>query len=76
MSWGIIIKNVEILRVHKDEIDSKIQEKELEIIDAGARDIEKSDDGIRIITSMEDLQKVQDKIKKNILSMATKLHVL
>lgn len=38
-------------------------EKELEIIDAGARDIEKSDDGIRIITSMEDLQKVQDKIK-------------
>lgn len=33
MAWGIIIKNVEILRVHKDEIDSKIQEIELEIIE-------------------------------------------
>jgi len=36
---------------------------ELEVIDAGANDIEKSDDGIRIITSMENLQKVQEKIK-------------
>lgn len=34
MSWGIIIKNVEVLRVHKDEIDSKIQEIEFEIIES------------------------------------------
>ena len=32
MAWGIIIKNVEVLRVHKDEIESKIQETEMEII--------------------------------------------
>ena len=38
-------------------------DEELLIIDAGALDIEKSDDGIRIITNMEDLQKVQEKIK-------------
>jgi YebC/PmpR family DNA-binding regulatory protein len=38
-------------------------EQELTIIDAGASDIEKSTDGIRIITAMENLQKVQDKIK-------------
>ncbi|MDD4290475.1 MAG: YebC/PmpR family DNA-binding transcriptional regulator, partial [Patescibacteria group bacterium] len=38
-------------------------EEELSIIDAGALDIEKSDDGIRIITQMEDLQKIQEKIK-------------
>ncbi len=38
-------------------------EQELAIIDAGANDIEKSVDGIRIITQMENLQKIQDKIK-------------
>jgi len=38
-------------------------ESELTIIDAGALDIEKSDEGIRIITNMEDLQKVQKAIK-------------
>lgn len=38
-------------------------DEELSIIDAGALDIEKSDDGIRIITNMEDLQKIQGKIK-------------
>lgn len=38
-------------------------DQELAIIDAGALDIEKSDEGIRIITHMEDLQKVQKSIK-------------
>ena len=38
-------------------------EQELSIIDSGALDIEISDDGIRIITKMEDLQKVQNTIK-------------
>jgi YebC/PmpR family DNA-binding regulatory protein len=38
-------------------------EQELAIIDAGASDIEKSEDGVRIITSAENLQKVQDNIK-------------
>ncbi|HNZ86725.1 MAG TPA: YebC/PmpR family DNA-binding transcriptional regulator [bacterium] len=42
------------------------EEEELLIIDAGALDIEKSEDGIRIITQMEDLQKVQEKIKNTI----------
>jgi YebC/PmpR family DNA-binding regulatory protein len=48
----IYIKNTEIN-----------DEQELSIIDAGALDIEKSVDGIRIITAMEDLQKVQKAIK-------------
>jgi len=42
------------------------EEEELLIIDAGALDIEKSEDEIRIITQMEDLQKVQEKIKNTI----------
>lgn len=38
-------------------------EQELAIIDAGANDIEVSDDGVRVITNMTDLQKVQEAIK-------------
>lgn len=38
-------------------------EQELAIIEAGANDIEKTEDEIRIITQMEDLQKVQEQIK-------------
>jgi YebC/PmpR family DNA-binding regulatory protein len=38
-------------------------EQELIIIDSGASDIEKTEDGITIITQMEDLQKVQNAIK-------------
>lgn len=34
MSWGIIIKNVEVLHVYKNEIDSKIQEIEFNIIES------------------------------------------
>ena len=40
------------------------EEQELQIIDAGAEDIEKQDNNIRIITAMEDLQKIQEKITK------------
>ncbi len=38
-------------------------EQELAIIDAGANDIEVSDDSVRVITNMVDLQKVQEAIK-------------
>ncbi len=38
-------------------------DQELAIIDSGALDIEKSEEGIRIITAMEDLQKIQKAIK-------------
>lgn len=38
-------------------------EQELAIIDAGANDIEISDDGVRVITNMIDLQKIQEAIK-------------
>lgn len=38
-------------------------DQELAIIDAGANDIEKTEDGIRIIAKMENLQKIQEKIK-------------
>lgn len=38
-------------------------EQELAIIDAGANDIEVSDDGVRVITNMTDLQRVQEAIK-------------
>jgi len=40
-------------------------EQELEIIDAGAEDIQKEEDEIRIITAMENLQKIQEKLKNN-----------
>ena len=40
-------------------------EQELEIIDAGAEDIEKDEDNIRIITAMENLQKIQEKLSTN-----------
>ncbi len=40
------------------------EEQELQIIDAGAEDIQKQDNSIRIITAMEDLQKIQEKITK------------
>jgi YebC/PmpR family DNA-binding regulatory protein len=40
-------------------------EQELEIIDAGAEDIQKQEDSIRVITAMEDLQKVQEKLNKD-----------
>lgn len=44
--------------------DSELtDEQELLIIDAGADDIEKTEDGIMIITSMENLQKIQEKLK-------------
>ena len=39
-------------------------DQELEIIDAGAEDINK-EDGIQVITAMEDLQKVQEKLSQN-----------
>ncbi|MDD3284191.1 MAG: YebC/PmpR family DNA-binding transcriptional regulator [Patescibacteria group bacterium] len=38
-------------------------EQELLIIDAGADDIEKTEDGIMILTSIENLQKTQEKLK-------------
>ncbi|MCD4704679.1 YebC/PmpR family DNA-binding transcriptional regulator [bacterium] len=38
-------------------------EQELKIIDSGAEDIEKNGENIRLITAMEDLQIVQEKIK-------------
>ena len=38
-------------------------EEELKIIDTGAEDIEKTENGIRIITAMEDLQKIQEKLQ-------------
>ncbi len=37
-------------------------EEELKIIDAGAEDIEKDEGNIRIITAMENLQKIQEKL--------------
>lgn len=47
--------------------ENNINEKqELQIIDAGAEDIEKDADGIRMITSMENLQNLQDKIKNSV----------
>lgn len=49
-----------VIYIKNSEIND---EEELSIIDAGALDIEKSDYGIRIMTQMEDLQKVQEKIK-------------
>ena len=39
-------------------------DQELEIIDAGAEDINK-EDGIQVITAMEDLQKVHEKLSQN-----------
>ncbi len=48
----IYLKNTEIT-----------DEQELGIIDAGANDIEISDDGVRVITNMTNLQKVQEAIK-------------
>ena len=41
------------------------EDQELEIIDAGAEDIEKQENSVRIITAMEDLQRVQEKIQNN-----------
>ncbi len=38
-------------------------EQELKIIDSGAEDIEKNGENIRLMTAMEDLQNVQEKIK-------------
>jgi YebC/PmpR family DNA-binding regulatory protein len=40
-------------------------EQELEIIDDGAEDIEKQENSIRVITAMEDLQKVQEKLQNS-----------
>lgn len=48
----IYLKNIELS-----------DEQELVIIDAGADDIEKTEDGIIILTSMENLQKTQEKLK-------------
>lgn len=48
----IYLKNTEIT-----------DEQELSIIDSGANDIEISDDGVRVITNMTNLQKVQEAIK-------------
>lgn len=41
------------------------EEQELQIIDFGAEDIQKEKNAIRIITAMEDLQKIQEKITKD-----------
>ena len=60
VAWQFERKGVIYLKNEKLTDDQ-----ELEIIDAGAEDIEKQEDSIRIITAMEDLQKVQEKLSQN-----------
>ena len=55
--WQFERKGVIYLKTEKIN-----EEQELEIIDAGAEDIENDEDGIRVITAMENLQKIQEKL--------------
>jgi YebC/PmpR family DNA-binding regulatory protein len=55
--WQFNRKGVIYLKTEKIN-----EEQELEIIDAGAEDIEKDENGIRVITAMEELQKIQEKL--------------
>ena len=64
-SLGSVMWNFEqkgILRISNEELKDKnlnIEELELELIDAGADDIQKEDEGITIVTKIEDLQKAK-----------------
>jgi len=52
-----------VIRMIKDS-GLKIKDKELELIDAGAEDIEEDDDGIIIYTKPENFQKVKEMVDK------------
>lgn len=62
---GSVMWNFEqkgVLRIAKEELENKnidFDNLELDLIDAGAQDIQKEDEGITIITKLEDLQKAQ-----------------
>ena len=56
--WQFDHKGVIYLKAEKINEDQ-----ELEIIDTGAEDIEKGENKVRVITAMEDLQKVQEKLQ-------------
>ncbi|MCD4761494.1 YebC/PmpR family DNA-binding transcriptional regulator [bacterium] len=62
---GSVMWNFEqkgVLRITKEELENKnidFDNLELDLIDAGAQDIQKEDEGITIITKLEDLQKAQ-----------------
>ena len=56
--WQFDRKGVIYLKAEKISEDQ-----ELEIIDTGAEDIEKTEGSVRVITAMEDLQKIQEKLQ-------------
>lgn len=64
VAWNFGIKGV--IRINKEEAKSKKleEEAELELIDAGADDVKKGDEGITVYTKVEDLQKVSQFLEK------------
>lgn len=66
VSWNFEQKGV--IMIGKEKLGNNFGEEfELEIIDAGAQDISKEEEGITIYTKIEDLKKVKDFLdKKNI----------
>ncbi len=53
-----------VIRFQISDLKFKIEEKELELIDAGAEDIDEDDDGVTIYTKPENFQKVKEMIDK------------
>lgn len=59
VSWNFDRKGV--ITVAKDNLPARDwEEVQLELIDAGAEDITKEDEGVTIVTAMEDLQKMKE----------------
>jgi len=75
-SWGAVMWNFEkkgVIRIEMriiNELKTNLDELELELIDIGADDIEREDEGITITTKVEDLQKIKEFLEKKKLEVA------
>ncbi len=63
--WNFTQKGViRILKENLETLNGDLDDFELELIEAGAQDIEKEDEGISIITNIEDLQNVKKTLEE------------
>jgi len=79
-SFGAVMWNFEqkgVIRILKDNFKIKSEEDELELIEAGAQDIKKEDEGVIVFTEIEDLQKLNNFLeKKSITSESAEIEYI